>query len=669
MKRDLLLLYKCVFLVVCLLPINLVLAQSETAHPPAGAARSVSSLSQHLSVGGQENNVRAIYHWMTHNMTLDAKSVEKGKAKPQTPGQVLSKRQGTAPQLATLFNALCEAANLRAYSVSGYAKKLFYAPGDLFVAENHTWNAVEIGGEWFLVDVAWGSGYLAHKERMLPRLLHRPYVKKHLYFVTKPTDKWLLTAPDIFLLTHFPSDPTWQLQKCPVPVAICEQPDSVIQSYLQTQQSVSVCYNYRDTLAAFIKTTAHERQMQSSMRAVQHNPRNPGIAGAGHLQLAKHHLQPLIDNPETQADSNLEHAIAAARHFELALPYLSHQKDSTKNQYRSRLGELSARNKKLSRRFEKLNILNGRTVDQNRITAKSFRLRKKGLKQRNRYLRKQNDRLMEENLDKVKRAKKPADKITEQKITNNRFLISENFKTIAANKSESIYLYEDSIRRSLSTIKAHRQIIRRNLKNNALLLASHQILQTEAQRKLFALTNELADSVSAHVAVNDSLRRESLVLEKTTIKNNKKRIGENYRFNIRLIRKNKRLIRKNKKLSQKDREEDAQFRKESELIIAENSLNIDRNEQKLEDLLEEKTTLKRENKQLKKEKKSFKRINRLEQHSFRYFQHQTNRYYKIDAKKDLVNISESKSYLRLAKKEIKRLKKILEEESEPEKNP
>ncbi len=49
----------------------------------------------------------------------------------------------------------------------------------------HAWNAVRIGQSWYPVDAAWD---------------------------TEPYDtRWLFTPPEIFLATHFPADPAWQL--------------------------------------------------------------------------------------------------------------------------------------------------------------------------------------------------------------------------------------------------------------------------------------------------------------------------------------------------------------------------------------------------------------------------------------------------------------------------
>lgn len=63
---------------------------------------------------------------------------------------------------AQVFETLCKYANIQCVIVSGHAKDVHYDPGMKFTKESHrhTWNAVQIQGDWYLIDPAWGARYI-----------------------------------------------------------------------------------------------------------------------------------------------------------------------------------------------------------------------------------------------------------------------------------------------------------------------------------------------------------------------------------------------------------------------------------------------------------------------------------------------------------------------------
>ena len=61
---------------------------------------------------------------------------------------------------------------LQCQEVSGYGKGVGHRPGQSLrdVRSDHMWNAVLLGGQWFLMDACWGAGHMD--------MQHKSFVKK-----------------------------------------------------------------------------------------------------------------------------------------------------------------------------------------------------------------------------------------------------------------------------------------------------------------------------------------------------------------------------------------------------------------------------------------------------------------------------------------------------------
>ena len=181
---------------------------------PASATGSVSSLSAYLikpardpstslgvalsrSKGDERDGVRAIFRWITSNIAYDASS----RAESREPGVVLARRRAVCYGYAVLFKALASAAGMKAEIIIGHSPKFEQGAADERDDWlNHAWNAVEVAGQWQLVDCCWGAGYLDERSR----------------FVRAFTPHYLLTAPEVFVYDHLPQDPRWQLLHPPI---------------------------------------------------------------------------------------------------------------------------------------------------------------------------------------------------------------------------------------------------------------------------------------------------------------------------------------------------------------------------------------------------------------------------------------------------------------------
>ncbi len=97
---------------------------------------------------------------------------------------------------AGLLAKMCPLAGIPCQVVSGHARGYGFALGGAedVHAVNHAWNAVQIQGRWYLLDVTWDAGHVEGQS------FHKQYNTAYLFL-----------EPWQFLYTHFPSDPHWQL--------------------------------------------------------------------------------------------------------------------------------------------------------------------------------------------------------------------------------------------------------------------------------------------------------------------------------------------------------------------------------------------------------------------------------------------------------------------------
>ena len=145
----------------------------------------------------ETEKARIIYAWITQHIAYDLIAYNDAVYNNQYPNveaeTVLRDRQTICSGYSNLYFALAEAMNLESAIVIGHAKG---ATPNLkrFQDVNHSWNAVRIDGEWYLLDATWGAGSITNSQFSFD---YKPY-----YFAT---------APKELINNHFPKDRGWQL--------------------------------------------------------------------------------------------------------------------------------------------------------------------------------------------------------------------------------------------------------------------------------------------------------------------------------------------------------------------------------------------------------------------------------------------------------------------------
>lgn len=104
--------------------------------------------------------------------------------------QTLAMRRGICKHYAKLAKYMLRAVNIECEYVGGWSKILGEDTCFRGQDELHAWNVVKIDNKWQLMDCTWASNE---------------------YFSGEDNDFYFLTPPKLFLASHFPMDPKWQL--------------------------------------------------------------------------------------------------------------------------------------------------------------------------------------------------------------------------------------------------------------------------------------------------------------------------------------------------------------------------------------------------------------------------------------------------------------------------
>ncbi|XP_055026911.2 kyphoscoliosis peptidase, partial [Misgurnus anguillicaudatus] len=147
--------------------------------------------------------LRAIWIWLCHNIEYDLEGYLGLSEKICSTDEVIRQGKGVCSGYSCLCVEMCRDVGIECVEVSGYSKGMGYQAGDSLAEKHsdHEWNAVFVGGQWWLLDACWGAGTVNMKTQT---------------FVKRYDDYYFLTEPSEFINSHFPDDQTWQLLSTPI---------------------------------------------------------------------------------------------------------------------------------------------------------------------------------------------------------------------------------------------------------------------------------------------------------------------------------------------------------------------------------------------------------------------------------------------------------------------
>ncbi|MFM8596033.1 MAG: transglutaminase domain-containing protein [Flavobacteriales bacterium] len=164
---------------------------------PAAAAKDVNSLANYIYKAARTDleKARAIYIWLTTNISYDANAYNSGMLGDQEPSTTLLTKRAVCSGFADLFTALGERLGLQIKTITGYSKGYGYTDGEHFKVSDHAWNAINIDGKWKLFDATWGEGYGSTG----------PYGE--LVCTKSFNEDWFNVDPEKFVFSHFAENP------------------------------------------------------------------------------------------------------------------------------------------------------------------------------------------------------------------------------------------------------------------------------------------------------------------------------------------------------------------------------------------------------------------------------------------------------------------------------
>ena len=201
-----------------------------------------------------EEKVRAIYVWITSNISYDVSRFKRGVTSHNAIETTLRKRKALCAEYSELFVAMCNYAGVEATPIIGYAKGLGTYENQKYYAPNHQWCMVKLNGEWKLIDPVYASGYIRFKAgfkdymRWISPIPRVPVAHSKMKFKRKRNDYYYLTPPANFVLDHLPLEKMYQLLPNPVDAGTFEKDTQSINHFLR---NTSPYFNFYQPLAAY----------------------------------------------------------------------------------------------------------------------------------------------------------------------------------------------------------------------------------------------------------------------------------------------------------------------------------------------------------------------------------------------------------------------------------
>ncbi|RYU95833.1 transglutaminase domain-containing protein [Emticicia agri] len=202
--------------------------------------------------------VRAIYEWVTGNIAYDVdlfnemniKTIEQ-YAEAQKSDKVIHRKKAVCMGYTNLFQDLCTASGIKAYSIAGYCKNLDSRTNTLtFSSERHSWNAVKINSKWYLCDPTWSAGAINMQTGLFRKQLN---------------EEFYLAEGKAFIKRHIPLDPLWQLSDNPIS----------LQEFRYGQKPAkSLRFNYLDTLRVFESLSFDQQKLNADFRSLRFDASN-----------------------------------------------------------------------------------------------------------------------------------------------------------------------------------------------------------------------------------------------------------------------------------------------------------------------------------------------------------------------------------------------------------
>lgn len=184
-------------------------------------------IQQHYNT--KREQLYAVYNWVTTNIRYNSDSsyyFNWGVDYATKIAATLRRRKGVCENFASLFTDLAVRIGVQSYVVHGYGAG---SSDNRNVA--HSWCAVNLDNEWYLCDPTWDAGQSGN-----------------FYYY--------LIDPSVFVQTHIPFDPIWQLLEKPL-------------GYKNAGIKNKPSFNYKDSIKIFLQSDSLQQFLAIERRMKQ----------------------------------------------------------------------------------------------------------------------------------------------------------------------------------------------------------------------------------------------------------------------------------------------------------------------------------------------------------------------------------------------------------------
>jgi hypothetical protein len=171
-------------------------AQKKYVNIPSSQTKTSDGIASYINAHyhTDEDKISAIYSWITSNIKYDADSIHYvilDEDNEQRVSFALRRKRGVCENFAAVFNAVAAKCGINSFMVEGFTKQ-----GESIDRSGHVWCIAFVNGEWGLYDPTWDAGLVGS-------------------FNQPSGFKYFNADPEIFVQSHLPFDPIYQLLNYP----------------------------------------------------------------------------------------------------------------------------------------------------------------------------------------------------------------------------------------------------------------------------------------------------------------------------------------------------------------------------------------------------------------------------------------------------------------------
>ncbi|CCH01319.1 Kyphoscoliosis peptidase [Fibrella aestuarina BUZ 2] len=242
------------------------------------------------------SRLKAAYVWVTSTISYDVDklySVQFTKKEDQETitAITLATKRGVCSDYVAVLRAIADRLGLTSHEVVGYTRQhdqLDYVP--------HAWCVIQVNSVWQLFDPTWDAGHVQNNR-----------------FYQRPSLTFFACNPQVFLQTHMPFDPIWQLLSTPMSYSFF---DNAKPTPIPTQKPV----DYNQFIIAYSKLDSLDQLITTTDRIRSQSPLNSIVAH--YLSIAEFNIVQLNHAKISQSSVYFNEAV---NHYNLFISFLNKQ--------------------------------------------------------------------------------------------------------------------------------------------------------------------------------------------------------------------------------------------------------------------------------------------------------------------------------------------------------